>query len=101
KASENGLLAAQLAQRGFSGRTDIFECAQGFAQTLGRGETPPESLIKVDGVAHIRDTLFKFDAACYGTHAAIGAARRLQREHGLQAQDIESVTVTLEASLDR
>src|SRR5690606_3462756 len=69
KASENGLFAAQMANRGFSSRSDILECAQGFGQTLGQGEAAPSSLIKDDGNAHIRDTLFKFDAACYGTHA--------------------------------
>jgi hypothetical protein len=33
KASHNGLLAARLAARGFSGRPDLVECEQGFALT--------------------------------------------------------------------
>src|SRR5215472_11430432 len=33
KAAQNGLLAARLAARGFSSRTDILECVQGFALT--------------------------------------------------------------------
>src|SRR6266849_2069867 len=47
----------------------------------------------------IRETLFKYHAACYLTHAAIEAARRLREEHGLDPQAIESVVVTVAPSL--
>ena len=40
KASQNGLLAARLAARGFSSRADIVECEQGFAATHGPDFSP-------------------------------------------------------------
>ena len=40
KAAQNGLLAARLAARGFSSRTDLIECVQGFAATHGPDFSP-------------------------------------------------------------
>ena len=40
KASQNGLLAARLAARGFSSRPDLIECDQGFAATHSPISTP-------------------------------------------------------------
>lgn len=101
KASENGLLAAQLAQRGFSSRADLIECEQGFGQTMSPSVGQGLALVAANGEPHIHQTLFKFDAACYGTHAAIAAARQLRDEHRLEADQIKRVMVTLEPSLDR
>ena len=44
KAAQNGLLAARLAARGFSSRTDIVECVQGFALTHGPDFAPEAAL---------------------------------------------------------
>ncbi len=101
KSNENGLLAAQLARRGFSSRSDLIECDQGFGKTLSPSVNAHAALLLPGGEAHIRHTLFKFDAACYGTHAAIAAARRIRQEHGLAPDQIHRVTVTLEPTLDR
>ena len=44
KASQNGLLAARLAARGFSSRPDLVECEQGFALTHGPDFSPEAAL---------------------------------------------------------
>ncbi len=101
KASENGLLSAQLARRGFLSCPNILEVPQGVMATLGADAEAAPDAFPEPGAWRIRDNLFKFSAACYGTHAAIGAAEDMRREHGLSSFDVESVEVTIDASLDR
>jgi len=90
KAAQNGLFAALLAERGFESRHDVLECRQGFAATHSRDFNPEAALADPPFGFHIRDNLFKFHAACYGTHAAIEAARAL-REKGIAGSDVRRV----------
>lgn len=101
KANENGIFGSQLASRGFTGRLDILECAQGFADTQSPGGDVEAALVPAREGAHIADNLFKFSAACYGTHGAIIAARRLQREHKLVPELIRRVELRVEPGADR
>ena len=101
KAAQNGLLAARLAERGFSSRTDIVECVQGFALTHGPDFVPEAALATPELGFHLFANLFKYHAACYFTHAPIECARRLREEHRLTADMIASITLKLDASCDR
>lgn len=101
KAAENGLLAARLAARGFTSRDDALECAQGFARTHSPDFAPEAALAPAAGGLHLRNTLFKYHAACYLTHAAIEAARALRIAHGLTPERIARVTLRLDGSCDR
>ena len=101
KASENGLLAAQLARRGFSSRTDILECDQGFAATQSPDFNVDAAFKEPVGGFHILANLFKYNAACYGTHGAIEASRSLVREHGLSPAQISRIDVRAEQSTER
>src|SRR5271166_1644805 len=83
KAALNGLLAARLAARGFTSRTDIVECVQGFAPTQGPDFSPEAALATPEGGLHLFANLFKYHAACYLTHAPIECARRLRDQHRL------------------
>jgi 2-methylcitrate dehydratase PrpD len=94
KASQNGLLAARLAARGFSSRADIVECVQGFALTHGPDFSPETGL-------HLFANLFKYHAACYLTHAPIECARRLRDEHALRPEQIAALTLRLDRSCER
>src|SRR5258708_514827 len=71
KAAQNGLLAARLAARRFSSRTDIVECVQGFALTHGPDFSPEAALATPQGRLHLFANLFKYPAACYLTRAPI------------------------------
>ncbi len=101
KAAQNGLLAARLAARGFSSRTDIVECVQGFAMTHGPDFAPAAALATPEGGFHLLANLFKYHAACYFTHAPIECARRLRREHGLTPEMIAGITLRIDTSCDR
>ncbi|WP_416896836.1 MAG: MmgE/PrpD family protein [Minwuia sp.] len=102
RATEAGLMAATMAQRGFTSRGDILDCAQGFAETHGTdfradaatGDAP-------GGGFHVRNNLFKYHAACYLTHAAIECGMKLRTEHGLKPDDIASVKLRVERGADR
>jgi 2-methylcitrate dehydratase PrpD len=101
KAAQNGLFAARLAQRGFTSRTDIVECTQGFALTHGPDFVPDAALGTPAAGFHLLANLFKYHAACYFTHAPIECARRLREEHRLTPELIAGITLRLDASCDR
>jgi 2-methylcitrate dehydratase PrpD len=101
KAAQNGLLAARLAERGFSSRTDIVECVQGFALTHGPDFLPQAALATPEAGFHLLANLFKYHAACYFTHAPIECARRLRQEYRLTPEMIAGITLKLDASCDR
>ena len=101
KAAYHGLLAARLAQRGFTSRPDVLECAQGFARTHSPDFNPEDAMAEPPGGFHIRNNLFKYHAACYMTHAPIEAARKLREQHGLTPDSIERIRLRLDESCDR
>jgi 2-methylcitrate dehydratase PrpD len=101
KAAYHGLLAARLAQRGFTSRGDVLECAQGFARTHSPDFNPADALAEPPGGFHIRNNLFKYHAACYMTHAPIEAARKLRKQHGLTPDSIARIHLRLDESCDR
>jgi 2-methylcitrate dehydratase PrpD len=101
KAAQCGLLAARLAARGFSSRTDIVECVQGFALTHGPDFAPAAALAEPEGGLHLFANLFKYHAACYLTHAPIECARRLREDHRLEPEAIAGITLRLDASCER
>jgi 2-methylcitrate dehydratase PrpD len=87
KACESGLLAAQLAARGFTSRHDVVECPQGFAAT--QTDTFDPDLARMDvGRYNLPDNLFKYHASCYQTHSAIEAICSLRAKHGFAASDV-------------
>ena len=101
KAAQCGLLAARHAARGFSSRTDIVECVQGFALTHGPDFAPAAALAEPEGGLHLFANLFKYHAACYLTHAPIECARRLREDHRLEPDAIAGITLRLDASCER
>ncbi|MBC5762903.1 MmgE/PrpD family protein [Ramlibacter albus] len=100
RAAADGLMAAQLATRGFTSRSDAIEAIQGFAATHGPDLDPDAALRDPPGGLYLRQNLFKYHAACYGTHAAIEAARHLMDHHGLKVTDVERVAVHVSAVSD-
>jgi len=99
RAASAGLLAALLAGGGFTAAADVLETKQGFAETHAGTVPGPSALEGLSGRFLIRETLFKYHAACYLTHAAIEAARRLREAHAVDPQAIEAVAVTVAPSL--
>src|SRR3954468_7715014 len=101
KASQNGLLAARLASRGFSSHPDLVECEQGFALTHGPDFNPEAALATPPNGFHIFSNLFKYHAACYLTHGPIECARQIRERHGVKPNEIARITLSLDKSCDR
>ena len=93
-AAEDGVRAALLAQRGLSSRLDVLECRQGFAATQSTDFHPGRALAADRWF--IRDNLFKYHAACYGTHSTIECAQSLRNQHRLDPSKINRVLITVE-----
>jgi len=101
KAAQSGLLAARLAARGFSSRTDLIECVQGFAATHGPDFHPEAALAEPPNGFHIFANLFKYHAACYMTHAPIECGRQLRETHGVTPEAIDEITLSVHRGSDR
>jgi 2-methylcitrate dehydratase PrpD len=93
RAASAGLLAALLARGGFTGNQEIIEAPQGFAATQATRVPDPALLDSHGDEFLIRETLFKYHAACYLTHAAIEAANDLREKHGIGPENAESLEV--------
>jgi 2-methylcitrate dehydratase PrpD len=97
RAAANGLLAARLAARGFTGAPGAVDAPQGFLEAAAGGKGEDDRLDDLAGRFLVRDTLFKHHAACYLTHAAINAASSLRGS--VDADAIEKVDVRVHPSL--
>jgi 2-methylcitrate dehydratase PrpD len=101
RAASAGLLAALLARGGFTAATDVLEAKQGFLETHA-GDPPDLSrLDRLRGRFLVRETLFKYHAACYLTHAGIEAARGLRQRHGIDPADVDDVELAVAPALLR
>ncbi|MDR3536485.1 MAG: MmgE/PrpD family protein [Acetobacteraceae bacterium] len=101
KAAYHGLLAAKLAGRGFTSRTDVLECGQGFARTHSPDFHPERAMETPAEGWYIRSNLFKYHAACYMTHAAIEAARKVRAQLGGTPEGVARIHLQLEEACDR
>jgi 2-methylcitrate dehydratase PrpD len=96
KAAADGLLAALLAQQGFTGSSQIFEGEKG----LGRATSTAPDLGRLtkdlgDVPLRILENSFKAHAACYHIHSTIDAALDLRSRFNLKTSEISKVTVRL------
>ena len=98
-AAYHGLLAARLAARGFTSRSDVLECDQGFCATHSP-DFHPEQAIAEPPQSFLRGNLFKYHAACYLTHGPIEAARKLHQT-GVAQDQIETVRLRVDQATSR
>lgn len=101
RAAENGVLAAELAAAGFLARTDALECQQGYAQTHSPDFDPSRAAWRPSRGWHLFDNLFKFHAACYGTHGAIECALRMRGLAGVAPEAIRSLVLEVAVDNDK
>jgi 2-methylcitrate dehydratase PrpD len=94
-AAHSGILAAQLAGKGFNGPTDIFEGKYGFLESYSKN-TNPELLTKDLGMSfQTLRTGIKIHTACRHEHPGLDAVLAIVRENDLRAEDIERVDIDL------
>lgn len=101
RACENGVLAAELAAAGFFARGDGIECRQGFADTHTPTFDPSMARWRPAAGRHLHDNLFKYHAACYGTHGVIEAALELREALGDRVALIESLLLEVAPDNDK
>lgn len=97
QAAERGLVAARLAARGFTANPDAINGNQGYVQAAGTGTVNTERLAKIADQWLILDSLFKYHAACYLTHASIESVLRLRTK--VRAEDLSSITLTVNPTI--
>lgn len=99
RAASAGLLSATLAAGGFTANPAIVETAQGFAATHAGAEPSLAPIERDRDRWYVRDTLFKYHAACYLTHATIETVAKLRDEHGLEAEKVTGIALEVNPGL--
>lgn len=93
RASQSGVMAASLAELGFTGPTDVLEGKNGFLQAY-TDEPDPSWLIRGLGEEFsVMNTGIKFHACCRYNQSAIDCAIELQRKYQFAPEDISEVRV--------
>jgi 2-methylcitrate dehydratase PrpD len=90
-AARNGLLAALLAQQNFTSSTQGIEAKRGFAHVLSTAFKPDEITERLGETWEISLNTYKPFACGIVIHPIIDACIQLRNEHGLNAEDIESI----------
>jgi len=100
-ATQSGVLAALLAQKGYIGTEAIYEGKEGFCQQMGEGYKPE---VLFDGLGKefkIKDCSFKAFPTEFLTQSPVTAALKLVKEHDIKWEDVAEVTVhTIHRAVD-
>lgn len=92
RAAQAGLQAAQLAERGFTGISDVLEA--GYGGFLSSLSGKPDIARLTEGLGTCWETLevgYKMYPSVTSIHAALDALKAIMRRHGLAASDIAKV----------
>ena len=90
-AAGAGLMAAYLAQDGFTGAERIFDGPQGMAAGMSSDADPARLTDALGSRWATAETSFKYHASCRHTHPAADALAQVMRECALQPQHIAGV----------
>ncbi|MBO9607625.1 MAG: MmgE/PrpD family protein [Paenibacillaceae bacterium] len=93
KAAMNGLLAAQLAARGFTAASRILEGRRGFGQAMSDQFDPAKITDSLGSTFKITENSFKIHASCRHTHHAVDLILELMRDNALTHRDIGRIRV--------
>ena len=103
KASHNGVLAALLAQKGYTGPATIFEGENGFLKAFSY-ERKYDAKKITDGLGKVyvgHNTGFKPYSSCRFTHQLIEATLNLTQKEKIDPENIKDITVTVCQTLHR
>ena len=95
-AARNGLTAALLAEAGWSADQNILETKKGFFQVFGCGEVGELNLGKPFHFSSPGVSIKRFPT-CSATHHCIEAMTTLKQDHGLDADQLESIDCSVHA----
>ena len=101
KAAADGIVAAYLAQDGFTGAKRILEGAQGMAAGMSRDADPARLTDRLGERWALAETSFKWHASCRHTHPAADALLAVVVAHDLAPERIAAVTAHVhQAAID-
>ncbi|MCG6533909.1 MAG: MmgE/PrpD family protein [Syntrophales bacterium LBB04] len=89
-----GIMAAMLAQKGFTGPASIIEGHDGFVQSIMGGEYRTEDLLKFRGKFAIKETCIKSIIADFSSHGHLTATLTLAGEHDIKPEDVAEIRIT-------
>ena len=92
KSACEGLMAAWVASKGFTGANKILEGEQGMAIGMSSDADPAKLLDGLGSRWCVLETSFKFHASCRHTHPAADALLKVVLENDLTPDDIAHVT---------
>ena len=96
KAAQNGVVAALLAQRGFTGTDGIFEGARGLVGVMAKGHDINEATKDLGARWELRQNGLKPYACGQANHGFIDAALALRKQPGVTPQTIKHVQGSVE-----
>jgi 2-methylcitrate dehydratase len=89
-----GIMAAMLAEKGFSGPAGMIEGHDGFVHSIMDGEYDVESLLHFKGKFAIRETCIKSIIADFSSHGHLTATLTLAREHDIKPDQVAEIRIT-------
>ncbi len=95
KACMNGVLAASLAQRGFTGSIDIIEGSRGFVATMSPAVDWGRITDRLGVYFKVTENGYKIHACCRHGHVTIDETLRMTLAYDLRPEQIRQVVVKL------
>lgn len=93
KAAMNGLMAALLAERGFTAATRILEGEKGFCKATAKEFNLEKITAGLGEQSKILENCYKIHSSCRHTHHAVDVILELVRKHNLLPGDIERIGI--------
>jgi 2-methylcitrate dehydratase PrpD len=96
RSAHSGIMAARLAEAGFTANVDALEHPQGFLSAVspeGNPDRTSEARLGEDWAIIRHGLSIKKYPACYGTHRAIDAMLDLLAAHPVKPEDVNKVSV--------
>lgn len=93
RTAYGGVLAALMAQKGFTGPTRVIEGNKGFVQSVMHGDFNIEKLTQPIRRFKILDTMYKSVAADATTHGHVTATLQLVKEHHIKPEDVTEIRI--------
>jgi 2-methylcitrate dehydratase PrpD len=95
-AARNGILAALLAQRGYTGLKDPLFGPQGYFECYCPKPYHPEYMNRDLGKEFYSQGMHKKYPSCYGNHNIIDCGLDILEEHDIKAEEIQEIIIGLD-----
>lgn len=99
KAAMNGVLAADLAARGFTAATRILEGERGFFRATSTGADASRVTAELGSQWKMSENCYKLHSCCGHTHTAIDTAQDLRARQGWGGDDAVAAIAGIEIAL--